>query len=93
MSNHQQSLGSIGHRIAQTIRWLSVPIVLFRLAVAAISNAVVPQLEVVGAAHNVALSPADAPSLEAFKPPSRSAISAFSVRSAPRSRWACCSTR
>ena len=67
MSNHQEPRGSLTDRIAQTIRWLSVPIVLFWLAVAAITNVVVPQLEVVGEAHNVALSPADAPSLEAFK--------------------------
>jgi RND superfamily putative drug exporter len=67
MSTHQQSQGSFTHRVAQTIRWLSVPIVLFWLAVAAITNVVVPQLEVVGEAHNVALSPADAPSLEALK--------------------------
>jgi RND superfamily putative drug exporter len=67
MSTLQQSQGSFTHRVAQTIRWLSVPIVLFWLAVAAITNVVVPQLEVVGQAHNVALSPADAPSLEALK--------------------------
>jgi RND superfamily putative drug exporter len=67
MSTQQQSQGSFTHRVAQTIRWLSVPIVLFWLAVAAITNVVVPQLEVVGQAHNVALSPADAPSLEALK--------------------------
>jgi RND superfamily putative drug exporter len=67
MSTHLQSQGTFGHRVAQTIRWLSVPIVLFWLAVAAITNVVVPQLEVVGEAHNVALSPADAPSLEALK--------------------------
>jgi len=67
MSTHQQSQGVLGHRVAQTIRWLSVPIVLFWLAVAAITNVVVPQLEVVGEAHNVALSPADAASLEALK--------------------------
>ena len=50
-----------------SIRWLAVPIVLFWLAVAAITNALVPQLEVVGEAHNVALSSPDSPSLQAFK--------------------------
>ncbi|MBN3457446.1 MMPL family transporter [Mycobacterium sp. DSM 3803] len=54
-------------RVASTIRWLSVPIVLFWLVVSAITNVLVPQLEVVGEAHNVALSSPDAPSLQAFK--------------------------
>ncbi|TXI60906.1 RND family transporter [Mycolicibacterium mageritense] len=54
-------------RVASTIRWLSAPIVLFWLVVAAITNVLVPQLEVVGEAHNVALSSPDAPSLQAFK--------------------------
>jgi putative drug exporter of the RND superfamily len=67
MSDQHTSSRSLPQRIAQTIRWLSVPILLFWLAVAAITNALVPQLEVVGQAHNVALSPADAPSLQAFK--------------------------
>ena len=44
-----------------------VPIVLFWLAVAALTNALVPQLETVGEAHNVALSSPDSPSLQAFK--------------------------
>ncbi|GAS88105.1 MMPL/RND family transporter [Mycolicibacterium brisbanense] len=56
-----------GQTVAKTIRRLSVPIVLFWLAVAAITNVLVPQLEVVGEAHNVALSSPDAPSLQAFK--------------------------
>ena len=55
------------HRIPRTIRWLSIPIVLFWLVVAGITNSVVPQLEVVGQEHNVALSPPDSPSLQAFK--------------------------
>jgi putative drug exporter of the RND superfamily len=67
MSNHQGSRRSFTQTIAQTIRWLSVPIVLFWLAVAAITNVFVPQLETVGEAHNVALSSPDAPSLQAFK--------------------------
>src|SRR4051812_7121212 len=55
------------HRFATTIRWLCVPIVLFWLAVAALSNVLVPQLEVVGAEHNVALSSPDSPSLQGFQ--------------------------
>ena len=54
-------------RIARSIRTLCVPIVLFWLAVAALTNALVPQLEAVGAEHNVALSSPDSPSLQAFK--------------------------
>jgi RND superfamily putative drug exporter len=67
MTDQDVSRRSLPHTIAQTIRWLSVPIVLFWLAVAAITNVLVPQLEVVGQAHNVALSSPDAPSLQAFK--------------------------
>ncbi len=54
-------------RIAHTIRVLSVPIVIFWVLVAGLSNALVPQLEAVGAEHNVALSSPDSPSLQAFK--------------------------
>jgi putative drug exporter of the RND superfamily len=63
MSNHQirQSY------LADTIRRLSVPIILLWLAAAAITNVVVPQLEVVGKAHNVAMSSPDAPSMQAMK--------------------------
>ncbi len=54
-------------RIPQAIRWLSVPILLFWLAVAALSNVFVPQLEKVAEVQNVALSSPDAPSLKAIK--------------------------
>jgi putative drug exporter of the RND superfamily len=67
MSNQHVSRRSLPQTTARTIRWLSVPIVLFWLAVAAITNVLVPQLEKVGQAHNVALSSPDAPSLQAFK--------------------------
>src|SRR5689334_22692208 len=66
MSNHHADHGE-RPRIPQTIRWLSVPILLIWLAVAAITNVLVPQLEDVGKAHNVALSSPDSPSLQAFK--------------------------
>jgi RND superfamily putative drug exporter len=56
-----------GPSLARTIRRLSVPILLFWLALAAIPNIAVPQLEEVGRAHNVALSSPDAPSLQATK--------------------------
>ncbi|HZQ34048.1 MAG TPA: MMPL family transporter, partial [Mycobacterium sp.] len=67
MSDHHAQNSSFTHRIAQTIRWLCVPIVLLWLAIAAITNVAVPQLEEVGKAHNVALSSPDAPSLQAMK--------------------------
>src|ERR1700676_3082272 len=67
MGNDHVSRRSLPERIPRTIRWLSVPIVLFWLAVAAITNVFVPQLEAVGEAHNVALSSPDSQSLQAFK--------------------------
>jgi RND superfamily putative drug exporter len=67
MSDQPSSRRSLSQTVAKTIRWLSVPIVLFWLVVAAATNVFVPQLEVVGEAHNVALSSPDAPSLQAFK--------------------------
>jgi putative drug exporter of the RND superfamily len=67
MSNHQMERQSTPHRIARTIRWLAIPIVLFWLAVAAITNVLVPQLETVGKLHNVGLATPDAPSLLAIK--------------------------
>jgi putative drug exporter of the RND superfamily len=63
MSNHQQSRPFSPH----TIRRLSVPILLLWVALAAITNIAVPQLEEVGKTHNVALNSPDAPSLIATK--------------------------
>ena len=63
MSNHQVPRRSF----AQMIRQLSVPIAVFWLALAAVTNVFVPQLETVAKAHNVSLSPQDAPSLQASK--------------------------
>ena len=53
--------------IPHTIRRLSVPILLFWIALAAITNIAVPQLEEVGKVHNVALNSPDAPALKAIK--------------------------
>lgn len=53
--------------VSATIRRLTVPIIVFWLALAGLSNALVPQLEEVGRQHNVAQNPADAPSLLAMK--------------------------
>jgi RND superfamily putative drug exporter len=53
--------------IARAIRLLSVPILLFWLGLAAVTNIVVPQLEAVGEAHAVSMSPDDAPAIQAMK--------------------------
>jgi putative drug exporter of the RND superfamily len=53
--------------IARTVRRLSVPILLFWLGLAAVTNIVVPQLEAVGEAHAVSMSPDDAPAIRAMK--------------------------
>ena len=66
-TSQQAPPGATPSRIAHTIRLLAVPIVLFWVAVAALTNVLVPQLEVVGEAHNVALSSPDSPSLQAIK--------------------------
>ena len=53
--------------VPRLIRTLSLPILLFWVALAALTNALVPPLEEVGKTHNVALSSPDAPSLKAIK--------------------------
>ncbi len=63
MSNHSSRRPVVAH----TIRRLAVPILLFWLALAAIPNILVPQLEEVGRLHNVGVSSPDAPSYQAFK--------------------------
>ncbi|WP_273735191.1 RND family transporter [Mycolicibacterium septicum] len=54
-------------RIPHVIRVFCVPILLGWLALTAVLNIAVPQLEEVGAAQSVSLSPADAPSTRAMK--------------------------
>lgn len=51
----------------RTIRRLALPILLFWVGLAALTNIAVPQLEDVGKTHNVALNSPDAPSLKAIK--------------------------
>ncbi len=67
MSTTETEQRPTGHWFAKGIRVLCLPIVLFWVGIAALTNVLVPQLEVVGAAHNVALSSPDSPSLQAFK--------------------------
>ncbi|HEY3995619.1 MAG TPA: MMPL family transporter [Mycobacterium sp.] len=63
MSNQQPSRPFV----PRAIRRLALPILLFWVALAAITNIAVPQLEEVGKSHNVALNSPDAPSLKAIK--------------------------
>jgi RND superfamily putative drug exporter len=67
MTHHVTERPTLTDRAATWIRWLCVPIVLFWVAVAALTNVLVPQLEAVGEEHNVALSSPDSPSLQAFQ--------------------------
>lgn len=53
--------------IARTVRALSLPILLFWLGLAVVTNIAVPQLEAVGEAHAVSMSPKDAPATQAMK--------------------------
>ena len=67
MTNHLAERPTTTDRVAKWIRRLCVPIMLFWLAITILSNALVPQLEAVGAEHNVALSSPSSPSLQAFQ--------------------------
>ncbi|MDA4107303.1 RND family transporter [Mycolicibacterium holsaticum] len=67
MSTHLAETPTKTDNVAKWLRRLCVPIVLFWLAVAALTNVLVPQLEEVGEEQNVALSSPDAPSLQAFE--------------------------
>src|SRR5271163_2177704 len=67
MSTPQAERQSMTDRVAHTIRRLSVLIALFWLGLAVVTNVYVPQLEKVAQAHNVSLSPQDAPALQASK--------------------------
>ena len=49
------------------IRILSLPIILFWIAIAVLVNVVAPQLEVVGELHSAPMAPEDAPSMKAMK--------------------------
>ena len=49
--------------LPHAIRRLAVPVLLLWLGLVVITNVAVPQLEVVGKAHSVSMSPKNAPSL------------------------------
>ena len=61
----QQAHGHSG--LAMWIRRLAVPIILGWIAIIAVLNVAVPQLEVVGQMRSVSMSPAEAPSVIAMK--------------------------
>jgi putative drug exporter of the RND superfamily len=67
MTEHHNTDAPEHSRVAHGIRVLCVPIVLIWVAIAMLTNALVPQLEAVGEKHNVALSSPDSPSLQAFQ--------------------------
>ena len=67
MSTNQAERPSMTDRVAHAIRRYSVLSALFWLGLAVATNVFVPQLEHVAQAHNVSLSPQDAPSLQASK--------------------------
>jgi RND superfamily putative drug exporter len=53
--------------LARTVRLFAIPIILFWVVIAGITNVTVPPLEAVAEAHDVSLSAQDAPSLVAMK--------------------------
>ncbi|MES3636396.1 MMPL family transporter [Mycobacterium intracellulare] len=66
MSDHPVDDTVAGSKPARLIRRLAVPILLFWVAIAVLSNLAAPQLEVVGQAHSVSMNSPDAPSLQAM---------------------------
>ncbi|MCV7252912.1 MMPL family transporter [Mycobacterium hackensackense] len=68
MSQHQTEVGPTeGSLPARLIRTLSVPILFIWIAIAAVSNIIAPQLEVVGAERSVGLNAPDAPGILAMR--------------------------
>ena len=53
--------------VARTIRWLSLPVILFWVGLTVVVNIVAPQLQEVAKTESVSLSPGDAPSMIAMK--------------------------
>ncbi|MBN9636412.1 MAG: MMPL family transporter, partial [Actinobacteria bacterium] len=54
-------------KFAHALRILSVPIILFWIAMAVLVNVIAPPLEVVGELHAAPMAPEDAPSMHAMK--------------------------
>jgi putative drug exporter of the RND superfamily len=66
VSQHEAE-GSDRSRAARVIRTLALPIILIWIAVAGVTNVLVPQLEIVGIERAVALNAPDSPSVMAMK--------------------------
>ena len=66
MSEHRPE-APVEPRIARLIRTLSVPILFIWIAIAALTNIIAPQLEVVGAERSVGLNAPDAPGILAMR--------------------------
>jgi putative drug exporter of the RND superfamily len=66
VSQHEAE-GSDRSRAARVIRTLALPIILIWIAVAGVTNVLVPQLEIVGTERSVALNAPDSPSVMAMK--------------------------
>ncbi|WP_059014472.1 MMPL family transporter [Mycobacterium sp. M26] len=67
MSLHSAETQVEGPRVARWIQKLALPIVLAWVAIAVISNAAVPQLEVVGWERSVGMNAPDAPGIQAMR--------------------------
>ncbi|WP_420110393.1 RND family transporter [Mycolicibacter arupensis] len=67
MSGHRTAAPADGPRAARIIRRLSLPILLIWIAIAAISNTIAPQLEVVGWERSVGQNAPDAPGILAMR--------------------------
>ncbi|MDH6199113.1 RND superfamily putative drug exporter [Mycobacterium frederiksbergense] len=67
MSEHPGQSPVEGSLPARLIHRLAVPILLMWIAIAALSNILAPQLEVVGAEHSVSLNALDSPSIQAMR--------------------------
>ena len=67
MSEHAVEGPVQGSWMARNIRRFAVPITLLWVAIAALTNVLAPQLEVVGAAHSVSMNAPDSPSIMAMR--------------------------
>lgn len=67
MSNHSVEDRVEGSSTARNVRRLVLPTLLLWVAVAALTNILSPQLEVVGAARSVSLNAPDSPSIQAMR--------------------------
>ncbi|MCV7227958.1 RND family transporter [Mycolicibacterium komossense] len=67
MSQHSEAPQAQRSRAARLIQRLALPIVLVWVAVAALTNVISPQLEIVGAERSVSMNAADSPSIMAMR--------------------------